>query len=355
MKKIPLYILIALNLLTVAAMLITAFQGRMSPERFGLLSVTGHAFPLFLLLTVAFMAVWVFIKKRFIIISSLGLIAAYAPVTLYCPINTANEKPAKDTTMLVMSYNTCGWGHGKAMPGRKYTNAELREYIDSVDADIVSLQESYVGKTMKKLLQRKYEYVDTAKFIEGTLTLLSRYPILKKELVVNHKGSGAAAFWTLIGSREVIIINAHLISVGISMNERRNFSSIMHGEEDNSDTVRATSLSISRKIIIRNTQRAREAEQVAQFIRLHKGTPIIVTGDFNDHPLSYTHHTISQGLTDCYEATAFGPGYTFRHFSIRSRIDNILCTKDIEPYYCHVDDTVRLSDHQPMMCYFRKL
>ena len=99
--------------------------------------------------------------------------------------------------------------------------------------------------------------------------------------------------------------------------------------------------------------RAPQAGKVATYIRHHSHYPIIVCGDFNDNPLSYVHHTIAEGLTDCFVATGNWPGWTFNHNRIRVRIDHILCSKDIVPYQCRVDSKINVSDHHPVSCWLK--
>ena len=101
------------------------------------------------------------------------------------------------------------------------------------------------------------------------------------------------------------------------------------------------------------------APQLESFIKQHADTPIILAGDFNDIPNSFVHHTIVNSLkndgqgvsfTDCYQETGFGPGYTFKHFGIRERIDNIFCSSHFTPYNCHIVKDIKVSDHQPITC-----
>ncbi len=102
--------------------------------------------------------------------------------------------------------------------------------------------------------------------------------------------------------------------------------------------------------------RAPQADSVANYIAKLKsrGASIIVCGDFNDHPLSYVHHTIAKDLTDCYVASGNGPGASYNHNLMLVRIDNILCSDDWEPYGATVDRKTAASDHYPIYCWLKK-
>ena len=77
---------------------------------------------------------------------------------------------------------------------------------------------------------------------------------------------------------------------------------------------------------------------------------IILTGDFNDSPISYVRHRLASVLTDCYVASANGPGISYHYNAFYVRIDNIMCSSHWKPYACRVDNTVKASDHYPIIC-----
>ena len=101
-------------------------------------------------------------------------------------------------------------------------------------------------------------------------------------------------------------------------------------------------------------KRALQAEAVADYIRQHRDMSIILCGDFNDGPISYTHRTIAKGLTDCYVASGNGPGISYHHAGFFVRIDNMMCSDDWEPYECKIDRKISSSDHYPIVCYLKK-
>lgn len=355
-------------------MLLTGYAGTLSPEKAGLVSLAGYAFPLALIANVGMLVFCTLFCRKAMIIPILGLLAAYGPVTLYCPINRPQAPEPDEITLKVISYNTLNMGlvWPVRQEGEAYTGdiseiqhekcEEMLNYLADSGADILCLQEvsegAYETEKAKEILQSVFTYADSVHSSQpgnaSRLWIYSRYPIVRKqEIKYLSQGNMSCAFWVNINGRETIIVNNHLETMGITIEEREEFSSIMHGERKESEDIKGASRTIFGKILEASKVRAPQAEAVASFVRMHKDTPLILCGDFNDIPQSYTHHVIAAELTDCFQAAAFGPNYTFSRYGMRVRIDNILCSTHFTPLSCAVDASISLSDHYPVRCTFR--
>jgi len=116
------------------------------------------------------------------------------------------------------------------------------------------------------------------------------------------------------------------------------------------DTVRKETKFLVSKLSAMMVTRAPQAQAVHRYIVDHLDYPIIVCGDFNDTPISYTHHIIAKGLTDCFVAKGRGLGLSYNQKGFNLRIDHILCSEAFVPYSCKVDSKMEASDHNPMVC-----
>ena len=99
-----------------------------------------------------------------------------------------------------------------------------------------------------------------------------------------------------------------------------------------------------------SAKRAPQVDAVADYVAKHKGQSIILAGDFNESPISYAHRRLASELTDCYIASANGPGISYHYNCFYVRIDNIMCSEHWTPYECRVDNTIKASDHYPIVC-----
>lgn len=363
--KLPIIILIILNIISVVGLLITGYSYVLSPINWPYLSLMGYFFPVFLFTNGLFLALWVFVNWRYLIIPVFGFIAAYQPLSLYCPFFTSSSSVdeaseySSQMKLTILSYNTCDWGkYDKTIENGKENTIE---YIASQKPDIVCLQESMLdGKTLEIIKdympEMKYHTSIRNNDKNGVvLSFLSKYPIDKeKNLEIPSKSNAAGAIWVDVNGKQLIVINCHLETQSFSIREKEGFSRLVHGVangEVERDSMKSGSKFYLKKLSLSAQKRAPQAEKVSEFVKENSGTSTIICGDFNDIPLSYTHHIISDGLTDCYQERGKGFGFSYCHNAMRVRIDHILCTPDINPIKCWVDNDIKLSDHYPIISY----
>ena len=85
----------------------------------------------------------------------------------------------------------------------------------------------------------------------------------------------------------------------------------------------------------------------------HKG--VIVCGDLNDSPISYTCKALSKTLTNAYTASGNGPGFSYNRNKLFYRIDHIFHSPAFKSYACKVDRSIKHSDHYPIACHLEKV
>ena len=106
--------------------------------------------------------------------------------------------------------------------------------------------------------------------------------------------------------------------------------------------------SIVERLVENNCKRAEQAERVAEFLE-KSPYKMVVCGDFNDVPLSYTYNLIIANLDDTFSKMAEGFAYTYNTRYKLLRIDNILVSPSVEVVSYEVDNRVDLSDHYPVI------
>lgn len=343
-------ILLGAQVTCLVIMLLVGFSDRLSPVTHPLLSCVGLTFPVLLAINVVFLLLWLLLRPKFALISVVGLIIGYSPIHTYIPFNIPATAP--DSCIKVLSYNVANFREtAQDADGNNYVIAT--RYIRESGADIVCLQEAALNDVTAKL-NDIYPYRDSVTTVHekgnSTLVLLSKFPITGKEHIPYFsKGNSSCAFFVDINGTKTVVINNHLESCGLSASDRDEFRSIVKGETGR-DTLRSGSKRILQILSESARRRGPQADSVCKYVVRHKPTPIILCGDFNDNPISYTHHVIAKELTDCFVSSGNGLGWSYAHYGMRVRIDNIFCSEDWEPYHCFVDKEAHGSDHFPILC-----
>ena len=228
-------------------------------------------------------------------------------------------------------------------------------YLYAKKPDIVCLQEAFEvgGKNADslRLSARRHGYHYRKEKLGGSmLGLLSRFPIAKSEIIFRSQSNGAAAFWLLPpGEDTIVVVNTHLESMRLNSADRSNYVELIHHRTDSVKD----KLGFLRKIADACHERAHQGDSLAQFIDRMQGRRLIVMGDFNDTPISYTHRQVCSRLTDAYRATGNGIGRSFHKDAIYVRIDNIFCSDHWKPFAAMVENSVDFSDHYPVSAYLK--
>ncbi len=343
------------NVATVIVMLLVGYSDHLNPTDHPMLSTVGMAFPFFLLMNMAFLFFWLVFKWTRAWIPFVGFILAYVPICIYMPLHTTQEVP--EGAIKLISYNVCSYGGNY-----KYENGfeTVRDYLKEQQPDIVCVQED--ADTWRRYVMKEYakvlSYNDTIVITNNDLTLNAlgihtRYPILKRERIpYSSLANGSAAWWLKVGEDTLIVVNNHFESCHLSTEDRQQYRHIIKGEIPR-DSLRTESAILLVKLAEANAKRAGQIRAVRDYVKEHANYPVIVCGDFNDNPISYSRHTMGETLTDCFVATGRGIGLSYNQKAFSFRIDHIFCSKDIQPYNCEVDDKMDASDHYPLICWLK--
>ena len=135
--------------------------------------------------------------------------------------------------------------------------------------------------------------------------------------------------------------------------ERINFKKIVKGDLQK-DSAGRESRRLIDKLAEATSARAPQVKKLVGYLRENRSRSIILCGDFNDGPISYAHHLVSQHLSDCYVMSGNGPGISYHEKWFFVRIDHMMCSDDWTPYKCKIDSKNNISDHYPLICWLKK-
>ena len=174
--------------------------------------------------------------------------------------------------------------------------------------------------------------------------------MLSKRKIYDEGYNGVAEFRLLLAPKDtLIVLNCHLQSMMLSQEDRDSYHNLVKAPTENTE---ATSRRLFSKISQAASIRAEQVEILANYLDSLRGRNIILCGDFNDTPVSYTHRRIvSSGLNDAFTRSGNGLGRSFNRDAIVVRIDNILHSDHWKPYGATVDNSIDASDHYPIFTY----
>ena len=351
------------NLLTganlLAAMLLAASAGSVyaNPSSWPTVALLGLAFPVFAATNGCFLLLWLVVCRKRAWLPLTAFAVCGGSLYTYCPVNVPSPHPKG--CIKILTFNTMDLGGNL-----KDENGEsvIARYMRDSGADIICFQEGGSRHTWEKNLlpmmdRLPYHDRQSVGHEGNALGCLSRFPIVSSEpITYESDANGSIAYLLELGEGDtLVIVNNHFESNHLTQSDRDRYKDLITNPDGS--PVRQSSRLLLTKIRQAGKNRGAQVDSVAAYIdrQLQMGRSVIACGDFNDTPISYACHTLSQRLTDTYRATASGPGFTFNRDGILVRIDHLFCSADWKPYGCVVDRSIRTSDHYPLTCYLKRI
>ena len=346
-------ILLGINAIVALMMFLSAYSPSIDPHAHPVASCMGLFFPIFLLANVLFLIFWLLVYRKFMLFPLLALIGCWGSIRTYFPINGWGED-APEGAIKILSYNTRAFGEKK--PHTKERPNDVLAYLQNSDADVICLQEYIFGGKLKKkdidyaLRDYRYKHYQVlGKGLNG-LGCYSRYPILSATPIL-YKGTrnGSVAYRIKVGSDTLLVINNHLESNKILKSDVETYQEMMDAPSKQNLFVGVRKL--LGKVAKATSIRAKQADVLVETLRDLKEKAVVLCGDFNDTPISYTHHVLCDELQDAFVETGNGLGISYNKDRLYVRIDHILLSKNLKVYDCTVDNRIKASDHYPIWCY----
>lgn len=351
-----------LTFLLYIATLIAAFGGRVNPEISTLPAMMVLVLPWLAIATAVVAAIWI-ICRRYITggLGALTIFLAISPILTACPVSFSKNPDPDGKTFTLLTYNTTN-GTDLRHPDNQQ-GCPAYEYVLRSGADIAVLQDSrgWTPQLIKNLtpelrdsLFKKYPYHSSPdKFFDKQV--LSKYPmkpVPPERYLPDDYDMRTIAFYEVdIDGRKLTIANVHLLSPGLSENER-DVVKEMASVKNTRAGVSEMKHSVYGKMRSSFRKRKQDAENLRQALDRVKGD-LIVCGDFNDVPESYAYRLIrGDDLRDAYAETGFGPMVTYNLNLMWFHIDQVLYRGDNLRALSVKKGDIKASDHYPLTVEF---
>lgn len=364
LRKTFQFLFYSLSFFSLIILLLSSFSDWVSPFRSVWFAYLGMFFPFILGFNVfIFLLSLIFKQWKLSAANLVVFIICSGSIFTYFPINFKTKNVPEDCIKL-LTYNVMRFEH---LGNHTSKNPNpIIEYIVDSDADIICLQEFGVStrdntkltmeKVKKALKKTPYSHIQETPASNGLfygLAIFSKYPISNIRKVPYESPYNTSYLVDLdIDGRKVTFVNNHLESNKLTKEERVGFSDLT--KEPNITELKSFTQAIFHRLTPAFRERAFQAQLVRAAIDETTNPYILVCGDFNDTPISYSRHKIKGDLNDAFAESGTGMGITYNMYNFLFRIDYILYSKNIKSYNTTVGK-LRNSDHYPVTTYLQFL
>lgn len=350
-----------IHLVAAVLFLLACYGPYLPPDGWWFLSFLGLGFAILLLVLVFFIFFWILFAPRYILVSLLAMLIGWKGIVSFITLRPIPDfaEQKQERTLRVMHWNVARFLElSRNDNSKSRIRSRMMDMIKRQDADVLCFQEFYHSTNPKYYDNLNfvkdelgYPYVHFAWKLDGAKqwfgqAIFSRLPIIDSSRIFFPKPGLPETILQadiLFGSDTVRFITTHLQSVQFKKEDYERLEEIKSRDDSLLQNSRNIFSKLKKAVVIRGTQ----ADMVRAEIE-KSPYPVVVTGDFNDVPNSYTYYTISKGLQDAFLEKGFGVGRTYSGISPTLRIDYILASKKFE--VLQFQRIVRqLSDHYPLV------
>lgn len=337
MKKLFSKIADLVNALAIAALLISYLAPFIDPADFWPVSFFGLLYKPLLLLNLTLLLLWIALRKKRWIYNAFFILIGFQFIARSIQFNksiysTNDIRVCTFNTNVQMVYEDGNTSKEIAeyLTAKQYDVAILIEWLDK-KGDINSKAYPHQQFVRLESRQNRYDY---------GLKLVSKHKIINWERIkYDHFTNNMAAYFDIDVDGTVIrFIATHLQSNGVSSQDYHTLVNVEVVDEYKNYAL--TFAKRLRNLIIR---RSNQTKTILETID-DSPYPVIILGDFNDTPQSFTYQTLKKGRKDAFVEKGNGWGATYlKPFPI-VRIDYILHDEELACTSYECISTIK-SDH----------
>lgn len=355
MKSILFRLIIAIPLcFSITALSLGYAAPYFHPERFWFLPFIGLIYPVSLILTfvLTVIALWARLK-----IGILGLIILVFGMGMHMRLVSLNftKSEAPEGAIKVLSYNVRLFGLYDDPSGAQKNG--IFNFIRKESPDIACFQEYFKQDkpTTFETFDSLNAIIKSVDFHERSahrrrgrknfgIAIFSKYKMISKgDITFDNQGEmdfNYCIYADIVTQKDTFrIYNVHLQSIRLTEPGSK-------AKEQIVSTIKESGVKLRNAYL----KRAGQSRKVLSHIQ-KSPYPVIVCGDFNDTPISYTYQQFNSKLTDAFRATSWGIGSSYLGRIPAGRIDYFFYSDSVLPYAFKTHD-VHFSDHRPITCSF---
>ncbi len=351
-KAVFRWLMAALAVVCAVLLFLAVLSSYIAPDAWWYVLLFQLTFPVWWIVNLVCL-VWGLISwRRYVWVSFIAFLLSLGVFHRHFQWLNISADTSQDQRVSVLSFNVRSFkwlGANKQQADKD----SVISYLSSNESSIVCLQEFVSYKKLNTIEQFQdslhtpysvafdYRYIPKNRSYKDLLVTFSRYPIIDKKPFYQANKLYAVRADIKVDSVTYSVYNMHLASnhfVG------QDFELFADASVTNKSDGAKTLLYKLRK----NAQaRARQVRAVAQDI-VDNPNPVVVCGDFNDVPASFTYTKLAKGMKDAFRVRGRGYGNTYNGPLPPMRIDYMLFDKKSFKILDYQVDKVNMSDHYPL-------
>ncbi|MEH6765017.1 MAG: endonuclease/exonuclease/phosphatase family protein [Aequorivita antarctica] len=303
------------NLLAAFLLLISFVLPYLPPKTFPTLSLLSLVVSLLIIVNIAFAIYWAIQLRRRFFVSFTVLLISYFYFNVFYEVSSEGDASQYKNTLNVLSYNVRLFNAYEKNP---ITDASkiISEILAEENPDVVFVQEYYKpNKIDFSAYPYKYIHFKSEKAKLGH-AFFSKYPLINTGAFdFEHTYNNTIFADVVKGADTIRIYSVHLQSLGII--PRVSFLQ----DSDNEKLRKRVSSAFEKQ------------QSQVEAILDHKqktSNPVIICGDFNNTPFSYSYRKLKDGMLDAFRERGNGLGTTFEFERFPMRIDYIFASNDFD-------------------------
>ncbi len=304
-----------INLIMAFLLLLSFAIPYLPPSRFPTLSMLSLLVPLLILLNIIFAVYWALQLHRRFFLSAIVVVISYFYFNAFYKISSEVDSSEYKNTLTVMSYNVRLFNEYEKKPLGDVVQT-MKAYIEAENPDVICIQEYYKPNGVDfSSYAHRYEHFKSPKIKLG-IAIFSKYPLLNKGAFDFEKTGNNTIYADVVKGKDTLrVYSAHLQSIGIlpevqiledvdNIKLRKKFSDAFEKQQFQIDAIQ-------------------DHKQKTKY-------PVIICGDFNNTPFSYSYRKMKGTMKDAFKERGNGMGTTFLFDKFPLRIDYILVSEELE-------------------------
>lgn len=315
MRKFFNSVVFLMNLLVASLMIVAFVLPYVPPSRFPVISILSLGVPVLIIINIIFAIYWGLLFNRRFFLSFTVLTISFFYFNVFYEMSSEGDASKYKNTLSILSYNVRLFN---AFEKKSHGDVPsiFNEIVAKSNPEVIFIQEYYGGHKLD-FSAYPYQYLRfKTKNTNLGHAIFSKYPLINTGAFDFKNSGNNVVYADMVKGKDTIrLYNLHLQSFGI-------IPEVQFLQEANKE-----------RLLRRVSENFKKQQSQIHAVLNHKAKikyPIILSGDFNNTPFSYTYRKLKNEMQDAFHERGNGLGTTFWFDGFPLRIDYIFASPEFD-------------------------